>query len=67
VVVEAQRKVTEKCIHTAGGNGDGDSQHIVHQKGAAGDDAGLFTQHMGGDDIPAAAMRKMLDDPGIRV
>ena len=66
VMVKAQRQITEKRIH-AGGNGNGDGQHIVHQKGAAGDDAGLFTQHVGGDDIPAAAMGKMLDDPGIRV
>ena len=66
VVVEAQRKITEKRIH-AGGNGEGDSQHIVNQKGAAGDNAGLFTQHMGGDDITAAAMRKMLNDSGVRV
>ena len=66
VLVILLRNVTEHGIH-AGGDGYGDSQHIVHQQGTSGDNPRLFPQHVAGHDISAAAMGKMLDDAGVGV
>ncbi len=49
----------------AGDDRDRNRQHVVDQKGGAGDDAGFLAQGMGGDDVAAAARGKVLDDPGV--
>src|SRR5690242_13105543 len=47
VMVESFGNITEDGI-AAGGDGDGDGHHVVHQQGAPRDYPGLFAQHMGG-------------------
>ena len=51
----------------AGDEGDGDGEHIVDEEGAARYDARLFADGVGGDDVPAASVGEMLDDPGVGV
>src|SRR6185369_11989944 len=66
VVVVPFGNVAEDRI-AAGGDGDGDGHHVVHQQGAARDHAGLLPQHVGGHDVTAATMREVLDDARIGI
>ncbi len=66
VMVVALGDVAEDGV-AAGGDGDGDGQHIVHQQGAAGDHPGLFPQHVGGHDVAAAAVGEVLDDARVGI
>ncbi len=65
-VMKRQGKIAEQRIHTRS-DGQRDGQHIIHQQRTSGDNPRLFTQHVGGYDISAAAIGKMLDNSGIGV
>jgi hypothetical protein len=58
--------VTEHGIH-ASCNGDGNGQHIVNQQRTTRDNASLLSQHVSGNYIAAATMRKVLDDARVSI
>ena len=65
-MVKGQRKKAENRV-AAGGEGDGDGENIINEKGGAGEDSRPFAQRVCGYYVPTAAMREMLDYAGIRI
>ena len=61
------RRRQEAEDHVAGGGDrDGDGEDVVDEQRAARHDAGAASEQLGGDDVPAAAVGEVLDDPAIR-
>ncbi len=61
VLVPFQRQKAEDGVGAAG-DGNRNGQHVVDQQRAAGNHAHPGRQQLGGDEVPAAARRKQLDD-----
>ena len=66
VAVQVDGQEAEQGV-AAGGDGDGDGQHVVDQQRTARDHAGIRAQGVGGHDVAAAAVGKLFDDMGIGV
>ena len=64
MVVHGQKAEKGVC---AGDKRHGDSQHIVDKKGAAGNNARLFTNGVCCHDVSAASVGKVLDDTRVGV
>ena len=60
------RHEVEQRVAT-GGDRDRDGEDVVDQQRATGDHARLTSEQLGGDHIPAAAVRKVLDHAAVRV
>ena len=65
-MVKGQRKKAENRV-AAGGEGDGDGENIINEKGGAGEHARPSAQCVRGYYVPAAAMGKMLYYAGIGI
>ena len=66
VMVQGLGEVAEQGV-AAGGDRDGDGHDVIHQQGAAGYDPRLLAEDVGGDDVAAASVGKVLDDAGVGV